>query len=138
MRTEYDRKEGLPDNTIYVEFGDINDLVDISDVVVTILSQTNYVALIRHKPVVMLGFSQAKGKGFTYEAFEKVKIEKEVQNALKKGFTKEQEQAFLIHIAQVLKYYLYDDLVERDLRYGKQIPSNIEGFYELEKLLKEK
>lgn len=136
MRTKYDKKQQLPDNTIYVEFGDINDLVDISDVVVTILSQTNYVALIRHKPVVMLGYSQAKNKGFTYEAFKEENIEKVVYEALKDGFSKKQEKAFLIHIAQVLKYYLYDDLMEREIRYGRKTPYCIEDFYELEGLLK--
>lgn len=137
MKTQMEAKERLPDNTIYVEFGDINDIVDISDVVVTILSSTNYVALIRHKPVVMLGYTQTKGKGCTYEAFEKDLIEGIVKEALDKGFTKEQEEAFLKHIAQVLKYYLYDDGMEREIRFGRQVPGRIEEFYELEKLLKE-
>ncbi len=137
MSTKFEEKGKLPDNTIYVEFGNINDLVDISDVVVTILSQTNYVSLIRHKPVVMLGYSQTKGKGCTYEAFEKEKIESVIREALGNGFTEEQEKAFLRHIAQVLKYYLFDDLQEREIRFGKKAPSDIEEFYELEKLLKE-
>jgi len=107
MRIKYEEKSQLPNNTIYVENGNINDLVDISNVVVTILSQTNYISLVRHKPVVMLGYSQAKGKGCTYEAFEKDIIENVIRKALKNGFTEEQEKAFLIHIAQVLKYYLY-------------------------------
>lgn len=137
MSTKLEDKEKLPDNTIYVEFGNINDLVDISDVVVTILSQTNYVSLIRHKPVVMLGYSQTKGKGCTYEAFEKEKIENVIRDALENGFTEEQENAFIKHIAQVLKYYLFDDLQEREIRFGRQVPSSIEEFFGLEKLLKE-
>lgn len=137
MATRYDKKELLPANTIYVEEGDINDLIDIADVVVTILSQTNYISLIRHKPVVMLGYNQIKGKGCTYEAFEKNKIEDTIKEALKKGFTKEQEAGFLRHIAQVLKYYLYDDGMEREIRFGREVPNSIEEFCELEKLLKE-
>lgn len=130
-------KELLPANTIYIETGDINDIVDVSDVVVTILSQTNYVALIRHKPVVMLGYNQTRGKGCTYEAFEKDKIESTIMEALKNGFTKAQQDAFLLHIAQVLKYYLYDDMSERALRFGRTAPYSIEEFYGLERLMKE-
>lgn len=137
MNTKFEEKGKLPDNTIYVEFGDINDLVDLSDVVVTILSQTNYVSLIRHKPVVMLGYNQTKGKGCTYEAFEKDRIEGVIEDALANGFTEGQEKAFLKHIAQVLKYYLFDDLQEREIRFGRKVPSNIEEFYELEKLMVE-
>lgn len=137
MNTRLEDRGKLPDNTIYIEFGNINDLIDISDVVVTILSQTNYVSLIRHKPVVMLGYSQTKGKGCTYEAFEKDRIENVIKEALENGFTEEQEKAFLKHIAQVLKYYLFDDLQEREIRFGRKVPSNIEEFYELERLLTE-
>lgn len=131
-------EEILPANTIYVETGDINDIVDASDVVVTILSQTNYVALIRHKPVVMLGYNQIKGKGCTYEAFRKEEIEDAIKEALEKGFTQKQQEAFLVHMAQILKYYLYDDLQERELRFGRSEPLCIEEFYELENLLKRK
>ena len=128
----------LPSNTIYVEAGDINDIVDNSNVVVTILSQTNYVALIRHKPVVMLGYNQIRGKGCTYEAFRKEEIESVMKEALEKGFTQEQQEAFLLHMTQILKYYLYDDMQERELRFGRAEPHSIEEFYELEKLLKER
>lgn len=137
MSTRLEDKEKLPDNTIYIEFGNINDLIDISDVVVTILSQTNYISLIRHKPVVMLGYNQTRGKGCTYEAFEKERIEDIIKEALENGFTEEQEKAFLKHIAQVLKYYLFDDLQEREIRFGRKVPSDIEEFYELERLLTE-
>lgn len=136
MSTKYDSKEQLPDNTIYIDFGDINDLIDISDVVVTILSQTNYISLIRYKPVVMLGFNQTKGKGCTYEAFKLSEIEKTIIIALNNGFTKQQQKAFLIHIAQLIKYYLYDDLQEREFRFGQRPSKCINQFYELEKMLK--
>ena len=126
----------LPSNTIFVEEADINDLIDIADVTVTILSSTNYNALIRYKPVVMLGYNQTRGKGCTYEAFEKDKIEDTIKEALEKGFTQEQQDAFLKHIAQCLKYYLYDDLQERPIRYGRPVPKSIDEFYELERLLK--
>lgn len=137
MCARLENKDDFPCNTIYIESGDINDLIDISDVVVTILSQTNYITMIRHKPVVMLGFNQSKGKGCTYEAFEKNKIENAIQRALRDGFTEDQREAFLVHIAQLIKYYLYDDLQEREIRFGRRVTGRIERFYELEKLLKD-
>ncbi|NBI58714.1 hypothetical protein D3Z53_11745 [Lachnospiraceae bacterium] len=137
MCVRLEKKEDFPGNTIYIESGDINDLIDISDVVVTILSQTNYITMIRHKPVVMLGFNQSKGKGCTYEAFEKNKIEDAIQRAIRDGFTEDQRQAFLVHIAQLIKYYLYDDLQEREIRFGRRVTGGVERFYELGKLLKD-
>jgi hypothetical protein len=126
----------LPDNTIYVKYGDINELIDGCDVFVTILSTANYVGLIRKKPVVMLGYTQSKGKNITYEAFEKNKIEQAIKDAIDNGFTKEQQEAFAVHLAQVLKYYLYDDMTERELRFGKPIPESIDELWDLERLLK--
>ena len=47
----------------------------------------------------------------------------------------EQKKAFLVHIAQMLKYYLYDDMVEREVRFGREVPGSIDDFYKLKKLL---
>lgn len=129
-------KNMLPSNTVYIESCNINDLIDFADVTVTILSATSYNALIRYKPVVMLGYTQLRGKGCTYEAFDKDKIEDAIKAALENGFTQEQQDEFLLHMAQCLKYYLYDDLQERPIRYGRPVPKSMDEFYELERLLK--
>lgn len=100
---------------------DVNNLIDHVDLVVTILSQGAYIALIRGKPVLMLGYSQLKGKGCTYEAFARKTIETAAEEALKHGYTKEQQYHFEQHAAQLLRYYLYDDLCKRPLRFGKEI-----------------
>ncbi len=125
----------LPENVNFVEFGDINEMIDYSDVTVTILSSTNYVALIRNKPVVMLGYNQIRGKGCAYEAYDFDSIEPTIQEALKYGFTDEQKENFTIHLAQLFKYYLYDDLQPRDIRYGKTVPDGFDGFYDLARKL---
>lgn len=98
---------------------DINHLIDKVDLVVTILSQGAYTALIRKKPVLMLGYCQLRGKGCTYEAFKKHHICKTIHKALKHGYTRQQQTLFEQHTAQLLKYYLYDDCCERTLRFGK-------------------
>lgn len=127
----------LPPNTIYVDYCDINDLIDISDVVVTILSTTNYDAMMRYKPVVMLGYNWSHGQGCNYEAFSDDVIEDTIKQAIEKGFTEEMQQAFLENIARLCKYYLYDDMSDRELRYGKPLPDDYEGFFELQRMLEE-
>jgi hypothetical protein len=84
----------------------------------------------------MLGYTQSKGKDITYESFEKDKIEDTIKEAIDNGFTKKQQEAFVVHLAQVLKYYLYDDMTERRLRFGKPIPKSIDELWDLERLLK--
>lgn len=137
MYVKFDRVDLLPDNVIYVDACDINDLIDISDVVVTIRSTTNYVALIREKPVLMLGYTQTRGQGCTYEAFEREAIESQLQKAIIEGYTKTQKEAFVEHVARLLKYYLYDDTLPREIRYGLPMPEKLEDFFELGKKLQE-
>lgn len=135
MYSQPEQVERLPANTIFIEFGNINDIIDRCDVAVTILSSANYVALIRKKPVVMLGYNQIKGAGCCYEAYEEDRIEAAIKEALEKGFTEEQQKNFQTHIARLVKYYLYDDMQPRELRYGKAAPKSFEDFYELNRLL---
>ena len=123
----------LADGSIYLEQANINDLIDASDVVVTVQSSVNYVALIRSKPVVMLRYNVINGKGCTYEVYVKENIERILECAIEKGFTQKQKEAFRRHIAQNIKYYLYDDLSERDIRYGKDVPRCIDDFFALER-----
>ncbi|OUM88989.1 MAG: hypothetical protein BAA01_10255 [Bacillus thermozeamaize] len=106
------------ENMIVVSDIDINDLVDMADLTITILSQTGYVSLIRNRPTLMLGYTQLRGKGCTYEAFTLEEIEQTIKSALQNGFTESQQYAFKKHVAQLLKYYLYDDLVKKDFQYG--------------------
>lgn len=100
---------------------DINSLIDESDVVVTILSQSAYIALIRGKPVVMLGYTQLRGKGCTYEAFGRRVIEGTIKSAVKKENFSEHLKNFRRHVACILKYYLYDDMTQRSLRFGRKL-----------------
>lgn len=114
-------QQGLPENVIWISDVDINQLIDQSDVVVTILSQVADIALIRGKATVMLGYTQLKGKGCCYEAYTQEEIELQVKTALKYGYTKKQEQAFAAYVARSLKYYLFDDLNEKTPRFGRDI-----------------
>lgn len=112
---------------ILVDDCDLNDLIDMSDITVTILSQTGYISMIREKPTLMLGYTQLKGKGCTYEAFSKEKIDEVILEALENGLTIQMKENFKKHIAQMLKFYLYDDLLDRELRYGRTIEDAVYG-----------
>ncbi len=97
----------------------INSLIDCSDVIITIFSQSAYISLIREKPVIMLGFTQLHRKGCSYEAFRKSKIEVQIKKALKYKLTSSQKENFIKHCAQLKKYYLLDDLQNKPYSIGK-------------------
>lgn len=132
-----EERRSLPDNIILAEGIGINYLIDLADVVVTIVSQTAYMALLHDTPVLMLGYIQLRDKGCTYQAFTEEAIEPELKAALRNGFTLEQREAFQRHIAQLVKYYLYDDYCDRPLRYGKPYPAGMDELMSLERRLKE-
>ncbi len=111
----------LPENIILSDEINIHDAVDISDLVITVLSQTSYVSLIRQKPALMLGFHQLNRKGCIYETDKRGEIEETIRNALTNGFTEEQRRNFRKHIAQLCKYYLYRDFTNADIDYGKPV-----------------
>jgi hypothetical protein len=121
MRQFISSEQYMPNNVIRVDNININDIVEIADLNITILSTVSYVSLIRKKATLMLGYIQLKDKGCTYQAFEKENIEQIINIALKEGFTKNQSDAFCLHIAQLVKYYLLDDLQDRSIRYGRDI-----------------
>jgi FMN phosphatase YigB (HAD superfamily) len=117
----FEKPSDPPENVIEVD-ADINDVIDISDVTVTILSQVSYIALIRGKPTVMLGYNQLRGKDCAYEAYDEGLIEKTISKAISSGFTDKQKKAFATHIAQLNKYYLLkNNAPPRGLGYGGSV-----------------
>lgn len=114
-----DLKRQMSDDSIIIERCNINDLLDWADLNITILSTTAYVSLIREKPVLMLGYTQLKNQGCTYEAFSENIIYEAISEALENGYTNEQRQSFINHIARLSKYYAFDDWSERPVRYGR-------------------
>lgn len=74
----------------------------------------------------MLGYNQLRGKGCVYEAFQLDQIDYVINSAIKNGFTQEQQEAFRTHIAQMCKYYLYDDQSNKEIKYGKNAQSAAE------------
>ncbi|MCT7584809.1 hypothetical protein [Aliarcobacter butzleri] len=96
----------------------INDLIDICDVAITIVSQVSYISLIREKPLVLFGYTQLKNKECCYEVYTLSKIEKSISEAIQYGFTDKQKENFVLHVAQLIKTYVYDDLLKKDVKYN--------------------
>ena len=112
----------LPSNVIFIPDYNINDIIDIADVVITILSTTVYVSLVRDTAALMLGYNQISQKGCAYEAFCREDIEPALTAAVENGYTESQRAAFIRHVAQMNKYYLYTDGQKRaGLRLGRSI-----------------
>ena len=108
-------------NVFYVNEADIYELIDIADVVVCMISGVSHIALTCDKPLVQLGHTPLKGKGCCYEPVDVGDIEAKIKEALRYGYTPEQKSAFVKHVAQVNKYYYFDDLAARPIRYGRSI-----------------
>lgn len=104
---------------ICVNGGNIHRLIDICDLVIAMESTVGYIALIRNKPLLMLGYMQLLHKGCAYEAFDKGIICETIKLALEQGYTKEMREAFVEHVARLDKAYLYDDMTGKPVRIGK-------------------
>ncbi|MCL2360840.1 MAG: hypothetical protein FWC73_03375 [Defluviitaleaceae bacterium] len=115
----------IPSNVIFLEEGDINAVIDAADLVIGVTTSVTYTALIRGKPTLTLGYNQLKGKGCAYEAFSMDAIEPTIKEALSQGYTDLQQKAFVKHVAQLNKYYLFDNLTERPLPSGQGLKDAI-------------
>ncbi|MDR1001417.1 MAG: hypothetical protein LBL96_11570 [Clostridiales bacterium] len=107
-----------PKNVIYLPQGSLYDMFAVSDVIICIATSVSYNALVRGYPVVLLGKSTLIGQGCAYEALKIELIEPTIKTVLENKRATQQIAAFERHCAQLLKYYLFDDLQLRKKRYG--------------------
>lgn len=107
----------------------LNSIIDVADVTITIVSQVSYMSLFRYKPVVMLGYNELYKKGCIYPAYKKYKIERQLVRAIKYGFTDSQIKLFQKHVSQLLKYCLFDDMLEKKAGYGRDIQLGFEEIW---------
>lgn len=85
------------------EKGHVGECIEISDLVTTVLSQTSYLALIRKKAVLMLGYNELKNKAIVWQAESLEEVEKLLREAMAHGFTDEQKRNWLGHCAHWLE-----------------------------------
>lgn len=121
--------ETLHHNIIQVKYVEIDRLIRLADVVVSIASAVDYKVLIYGKPLVQLGHTTLYKKGCSYEVSDKDMVEVQINVAMDKGMTMEQNEKFELHMARLLEHYLWDDLSDRELRYGLSLKKD---FFEID------
>ncbi len=121
ISTIYNNDSMFPPNVIFVTDLDISDAIEISDVLVTLFSQTAYLSLIAEKTTLMLGYNQLRNKGCAYEAYNVEDIEKEMIKAIENGYTEEMKFMFTKHTTQLLRHYLFSDTLKREMYYGQSV-----------------
>lgn len=117
-------KEQLTESIIQIKHMEIDRLLQASDVVVSISSAVEYKTLLYGKPLVLLGHTTLSGKGCSYDVENIDMIEYQLQAAMKKGMTEEQNENFMLYMDYLLQNYLWDDLSDRELRYGMSLKND--------------
>lgn len=98
--------ERFPKVTI-VERGDIFECIDAASVVITVVSQVAYLALIRGKPAVVLGRMALSGSGAAYDIDSREDVGGEIQTAIDRGMTPVHNASRDRHFAQLLEHSLF-------------------------------
>lgn len=106
---------------VFIKDKCIDDLINVADVIVSIVSSVELKALIYGKPVVQLGHSPFQYSGATYYTWERGNIVNMIKNALKYGMTDTQTEKFDTFLEFMLETYWYDDMTERPVRYGRRL-----------------
>lgn len=94
--------------TLILVSTDVAACIAAADVVVTIASQTAYVAAMAGKPVVMLGKNQLTGKGLTYDVNHASELEEKLRLAMEDPLARTREIDLARHAAQLERAYLFD------------------------------
>lgn len=102
------------DHYLIVDDVNIIECMDVCDLVATVLSQMSYMALIRRKAVVMMGYSPLYAKECSYEAMTIDSIANQIRRALVHEDASRMQAAWEAHVARLLKYYLYLYRVDKD------------------------
>ncbi|MFW8637114.1 hypothetical protein [Cribrihabitans pelagius] len=92
---------------------DLVSLLQHTDALATIVSQSAYMALMHDTPVVLMGRIQLSGSGLAHEAPYRAGLEQALRAALADRDSAARRRLLLDHIARLLKYYVisseYDD-----------------------------
>jgi hypothetical protein len=104
--TDYGKIYNIKNPRLYVErHANIFDLIDISNVTITITSGISGISLIHGKPSILLGKNGLFGKGATYDLDNKENLSTLVEKAIVDGFTKNMQKRWLEYAARTIKYY---------------------------------
>ena len=130
----YPRFVELPPSVVVVRESNSLDCLLESDVTVTILSSIAYIALANKKPVVLLGRNTLSGAGCVQEVQSQAAVAPAINAAFDDQRFADQQEKFRLHIAELLRSYLYQYDPEDSLAH---LSHEILGEHIKEKLLKE-
>lgn len=100
---------------------EINKLVKMSDVVVSLYSAVECNAMMLGKPVVQVGMSLLDKANCTYLALKKNELANAVEQAIDNGFTSTQQKAFLEHAGKLLTNCLWKYRLDVSVEYGREV-----------------
>ena len=112
------------DDLVLIHDMSIDEILEKTDVVVSIVSSVDYKALMFGVPLVKIGQSSLNHKKCTYEACDIDEIEDLIKQALMYGMTDEQKEYFRIHLKHLLSESHWDNLSHDELPYGRRITEN--------------
>ena len=110
-----------PDRVNLVVGANIFECIDQCDLTATILSQLGYHAVIRHRPLLLMGTNHLYKKGCSYDLASRRLLESLTRKALERGFDEGMRDKLDRHVAQLCKYYLFGidpdvaHLIKRDV-----------------------
>lgn len=99
------------------EQASIFDLIDLSDVTITITSGVSGVSLIHGKPSILLGRNGLHGMGATYDLDNKENLGILIEKAINEGFTENMQKSWLEYVSRIIKFYSFS--------FGPDIESHI-------------
>lgn len=105
----------------------IDLLIMESDIAISMASAVDYKVLMYAKPLVKIGHTVMNKKGCTYEVECRGQLENNILMALKYGQTEKQKTCFFSLLDFLLQNQLWDDLSDRQKRYGKSLCEDFFG-----------
>lgn len=96
------------------------DLIEQTDVTVTLLSSISYISLAHGKPTVLLGRNSLSGTGATYDLTDRDAVEKLLAEALAGTGLKKKLAAYEKHVAALVRDFFYP--------YGEEMDCLLKGY----------
>lgn len=114
-------RDELDDEIILINDISVHELINMSDVVISISSAVEYLALIYGKTLVQVGITALNHSGASYVVDSIEKIEENLINAVNKKDLDLKIKNRDIFFSRLLKSYLWDDKSHPDFVYGRDI-----------------
>lgn len=124
--TSFEDNSKKRSGVIWIKDTDANYLIDKSDLVVTLYSAVDCMALIKGKPLLQLGRSILNYANCTYMPYTKVDIETYAQAAMENKDATHLDENFKKFLGKLLSNVCWDDMTHSEMPYG--LTSDVDFF----------